>query len=495
MASIANDPHGYRRLLFTGPDGKRKTIHLGHVSERAADRIRDHVECLVTAAKNRTQLEPDTAGWIGGVGDALAGKLAKAGLIPSRQVTQTAQAASPGLGAFVAAYIAKRTDAKPRTVLNLKQFAVRLTKFFGRAKSLAEIKRSDADEWVVHLKAKGYAPSTIGRTIKGARHFFNAAVRAEVIGSNPFDGIKASSKQDKDRQHFISQDDTNLVLDACPDAEWRLLVALSRYGGLRCPSEHLALLWADVDWDRQRFLVRSPKTGERWVPIFPELLPHLEVAFEQAKEGAVYVIAKRRDTNANLRTRFKTIIRRAGLAPWPKLFHNLRASRQTDLAALYPLHVVCAWIGNSELIAKKHYLQTTEDDFRRAAEGVAGQTAQKTAQKAAQPSLAPRRQTKDRDDDEGLKRENGETRRLPATVGDNAKMEKVDFDYSRQDSNDSNNASDSQGIMRCSTGGGAKSGAPAAVRGQIDALLDRLPAEAALRVLAMLEEAATAGDR
>ena len=109
--------------------------------------------------------------------------------------------------------------------------------------------------------------------------------------------------------------ETHLVLDACPDADWRLLVALSRYGGLRCPSEHLALLWADVDWDRQRFLVRSPKTGERWVPFFPELRAHLEAAFEQTEAGAVYVIAKHRDTNINLRTRFMAIIRRAGLTP------------------------------------------------------------------------------------------------------------------------------------------------------------------------------------
>lgn len=28
--------------------------------------------------------------------------------------------------------------------------------------------------------------------------------------------------------------------------------------------------------------------------------------------------------NMNLRTTFEKIVRRAGLTPWPKLFHNLR---------------------------------------------------------------------------------------------------------------------------------------------------------------------------
>jgi len=133
-----------------------------------------------------------------------------------------------------------------------------------------------------------------------------------------------------------------------------------------------------VDWERGRFLVRSPKTehleggGEHWVPIFAELRPHLEAAFELAAPGAVHLVNRLRDGNKNLRTRFTRIIRRGAAAPWPKLFQNLRASRETELAAEYPLHVVCAWIGNSALVAQKHYLQVTDADFERAASRGAG---------------------------------------------------------------------------------------------------------------------------
>ena len=35
----------------------------------------------------------------------------------------------------------------------------------------------------------------------------------------------------------------------------------------------------------------------------------------------------------------------------------------------FPSHVVCAWIGNSVQVARKHYLQATEDHFNRAARG------------------------------------------------------------------------------------------------------------------------------
>ncbi len=129
-----------------------------------------------------------------------------------------------------------------------------------------------------------------------------------------------------------------------------------------------------MDWERNRFRVVSPKTahhadgGIRWVPLFPELRPFLEEAFDQAQEGAVYVISSYRDDGKNFRTRMNRIIERAGLKPWVKTFHNLRASRETELAAEHPLHVVVKWIGNSTTIAQKHYLQVTDQDFERAAQ-------------------------------------------------------------------------------------------------------------------------------
>jgi len=64
--------------------------------------------------------------------------------------------------------------------------------------------------------------------------------------------------------------------------------------------------------------------------------------FEAADVGAECVIAKHRQANYNLRTHFERIIGRAGLVPWPRPFHNLRASRQTELTEAYPARVV--WV-------------------------------------------------------------------------------------------------------------------------------------------------------
>ena len=87
----------------------------------------------------------------------------------------------------------------------------------------------------------------------------------------------------------------------------------------------------------------------------------LEAAFDAANPGTLFVITRYRNGDQNLRTELLRIIRRAGLEPWERAFHNLRASRQTELAATFPIHVVCAWIGNSEKVADK--LAAARDDI------------------------------------------------------------------------------------------------------------------------------------
>ena len=71
--------------------------------------------------------------------------------------------------------------------------------------------------------------------------------------------------------------------------------------------------------------------------------------------------------NSNLRTEMTRLLRRAGVSGWPRLFHSMRASWQTELQREFPLHVVCSWFGNSPRIAQQSYLLVTEDDFAKAA--------------------------------------------------------------------------------------------------------------------------------
>ena len=117
--------------------------------------------------------------------------------------------------------------------------------------------------------------------------------------------------------------------------------------------------------------------GIRSCPIFPEQRPILEEAFEIIVDKSEYVVAAPQYRaaantaigwkNANLRSEMTRLLGRAGVSGWPRLFHSMRASRQTELQREFPLHVVCYWLGNSPRIAQQSYLLVTEDDFTRAA--------------------------------------------------------------------------------------------------------------------------------
>ena len=146
-------------------------------------------------------------------------------------------------------------------------------------------------------------------------------------------------------------------------------IGVSRFGGLRCPSETSCLAWQDMDWERNRFRVDSPKRangGFRCSRSCGPTWKRLSSWLRKARSIASIAIGTATPTCA---TTFTKIIKRAGVKVWPKLFHNLRASRETELAATYPIHVVCEWIGNSAAIAAKHYLTVREEDFERAAQG------------------------------------------------------------------------------------------------------------------------------
>ncbi len=361
MASIVKDGDGLKRIQVVCPDGQRRAIRLGKVSMKQAEAFKVKVESLIGGTITGS-IDDETSRWLAGLDEKMHARLAVAGLVKSREQRNAT------LAAFIDAYAAGRTDIKPNTRIQLGQARAKLVAFFGADKRLADITAGDAEEYWRHLSGK-LAVNSARRLCGRAKQLFSFAVRKRIIRDNPFAEIESHVRSNPERQFFITADVAKQVMDACPDAEWRLIFALSRYGGLRCPSEHLALKWADVDWERNRLRVPSPKTehiegrASRIIPLFPELRKPLLEVFEQAAEGAEHIITRYRAGTQNLRTQFQRIIRRAGLEPWPKLFHNLRASRQTELAETMPGHVVCAWLGNTADVAREHYLQVTDAHF------------------------------------------------------------------------------------------------------------------------------------
>ncbi len=365
MASIGINKSGSKCVRFFDQNGDRKTLHIGKVDKRAARLILSHVERLASAAKSRCSVPDETSSWVGSLGDELRSKMARVGLIAARE--------SVSLRSYIEQYIERRTDVKQNTLISWRRTLRYLLLKFDGSRLLQTFTKADCKDFRQCMVALGYAEATTRRTCGVARQFFEDAKERGLIADNPFKvrDVPVASIANPDRQEYVTRETIDSVIAACPCEQWRLLLALSRYGGLRCPSEHLGMLWQGVNWETGRMVVYSPKTEHhpggamRVVPIFTELLPYLRDAYDQRGDSP-YVISRYRNTNANLRTQLLRIIKRAGVEPWPKLFHALRASCETDLAGVYSIHKVCRWLGNSVAVAAKHYLSVTDDDYDRA---------------------------------------------------------------------------------------------------------------------------------
>ena len=396
MASLEKDEKGYR-VRFLAANGKRKTIRLSQLNKKKAEAICRHVEELSSAVASGQPIDRQTSLWVSAIGEKLHQKLARAGLIEQR--------AASSLEAFLDAYVEGRKDVKPSTATKWQTSINHLVAFFGASCELRTITEGRADDFRSYLYGQGLAENTVRRCCGIAKQFMRAAQRKGLVDFNAFADQVAAVRGNPEKFYFLTREDAAKVMEACPDLQWRMIFSLCRFGGLRCPSEVLALRWQDIDWDRERFIVRSSKTehhegkASRVVPLFPELAGVLGEGFADAEDGATYVITRYRGATQNLRTTFRKIIERAGLQPWPKPFQNLRSTRETELTNEFPLHVVTAWIGNSQLVAAKHYLQVTDDHFSTATRSQVGhqvgQKASEMTRTEGPPTQKARRKSSD----------------------------------------------------------------------------------------------------
>lgn len=383
MASVVMEQGGRRMIqLSPGEHPDRPRIRLGKVSQRQAETVCTYIEDICRAQRTSYPIALATAEWIGGLPHSLRQRLEAFDLIKPQDKREC-----PTLGQWLEKHLGGRQDVKASTATIFGHTKRNLLAYFGADKRLDEITPGDVDNFRVNLKTREkLAENTIRRRMGLSRQFFRAAMRQKLLAENPFDGQPVQVRENPKRMHFVTHAEAQAVLDACPTAQWRLVFALCRYGGLRCPSEVARLTWADVTWDKARFTVHASKTehhadaGIRVVPIFPELEKPLLEAYEEAEEGAVYCCPHYKNPDQMYRKLMLKIMQQAGVKPWPKLFQNCRSTRETELAEEYPVQVVCQWIGNSPQVAAKHYLQVTEDHYAKAAQKTVQNPVQKMSE-------------------------------------------------------------------------------------------------------------------
>jgi integrase len=393
MAALVNPKDRGFFVRVTSRDGKPDRITLpkfkGKPQEkkREAEQFRYRIAELEKLHRDGGEASSTLNAWLEELSPTMLNRLSRYGLI------EVGESDTPTVGQLVEKFLKERTDVKESTRLKYKQAANALLEFFPESQMLDDVTEGHALEFrrfLQSLKKKNGEPRLAENTIRkrcgDASLMFSMAVDYRWIKSNPFKVLPVSTKRTPQKT-FITHEMYAAVLAACPNAEWKLLVALSRFGGLRVPSEPLSMRLIDVDWERNEIHVPSPKTEHhegkehRTIPLWDELRQPLLDVFELAETGTEFLINKARPekirgidpkkvnwTLINLGTTLTKIVKRSGLTPWKKVWHSMRASCQTELEDHFASHIVCGWLGNTEGVAKKHYLQTTADHHCRAIE-------------------------------------------------------------------------------------------------------------------------------
>ena len=388
MASISTTAKGFKRILFVDPNGKRKSIYIGKISKRDAETLRLRVESLLSTRILRKEPDRDTSFWLNEIDSVLRSKLESVGLVDLVEPVEALP--GPSLSSFLEHFMDKSKEGKkPATLIVWGQVIAALNANMPKGIALADVTTGHAIQFANKLKARKLAQSTIYKRVGFAKQFFQFAVNWELIPNNPFESreIKAKVRQPSSKSKSnveVPLATINTVL-AFADPVWKGIIGLSRFGGLRCPSEVLTLTWGNVDFDKRLMTFTAPKNehhddeGIRVCPLFTELRPILDTLYALATVDGIppspeaFVIDKpgyrsaantpNGWANANLRTQFLKLLKRAGVTPWKRIFHSMRATRQTELEARFPLHVVCSWLGNSQAVAKASYLLTSEAHF------------------------------------------------------------------------------------------------------------------------------------
>ena len=235
---------------------------------------------------------------------------------------------------------------KPSSIRNYRGWLDRYVLPTFGARRIGDIRRADVQALVDMLNARGLAGSTVRNALDPLRRIMDRALKRDLIALDPTDGIEWPATSRK-RERVATPAEAAALIAALPEED-RALWATAMYAGLRA-GELRALRVGAVDVDAGSIGVRSgwddvegeiaPKSrsGERVVPIIPELRPvllaHLMATGRRGKPDAL--VFGRTDRDPFLRSTPRSRARRAWQAAKldPITMHECRHTYASTMVA------------------------------------------------------------------------------------------------------------------------------------------------------------------
>ena len=368
MASVSKDAKGYKLNFNHG--GKRRVLRCRAVTTRKQwDHIASNVQSLLASHASGSPIEQQAAKWLRSLPDGgIYAYLCGLGLAPER-------ARDRPFVEWVKSYYeqqAERVNASEGTKKVWGRALTHALRFFGK-RLLSSITDADAQAFRVYLLScagrrdkQKLAEATVRKMCSVLSQACGEAIYAGVLGTNPFHRVPKAVGANPNDNEYIDMATVRRVMEATPSEEMRLLVGLSRWAGLRVPSETRGLRWDDVIWSERVLHVKSPKTAKqgkptRRVSICADLFEMLTRAFADAPDHAVFLLPTMR-LHSNPCTPLSRAIRAAGLTPWMNPFHNLRKACVTDAhRARMTLPDAAEMFGHTVSVMLKHYVRASRE--------------------------------------------------------------------------------------------------------------------------------------
>jgi len=330
--------------------GRTRTIRLGKVPRRAAEKAKRHIESIAGSLLVGDAPTPEDRAWIGSLDDRVRAKLVNAGLCePS-----TAPAGLRTLGDLPEALPRLMKPGSASGTLRMyRETTEMLLRVLG-PRLLGQIGQVDALTFDEHLHDRGIRAGTVQKHRRVIKAVFNMLKRAGVIESNPFGGLRSESvPASPDLQQYIPVKDALRVMEHA-DAGTRLLIALARFGAHRVSSEAFKLRWSDVRLDESVLIVPDKKRKvRRQVPITGVLRDELvRAAGDREPDPGELVVT---GSSHNLERGLNKAWKRAGVKRWKRAYQNLRASCETDIRQHAPAHIASMIVGHSRRVGDDHY--------------------------------------------------------------------------------------------------------------------------------------------
>ena len=381
---------GYWRASFKSPiDGKLKTMQLGKLGKTASKDWGSNLQRLERAALNASEPCEAVEKWVEKLPPDIAAKLCKHGLLEQQsQIPKTFAA----LCAYTIELGIRKKKNKKGTTRNKVNSLRHAIKFFEgieadsdysdwKAVSKRLIRSITDDDIVAFRDSLQQMENSKTGVMKNLSEVFNVAKRAGLVSQNPVSEHRGSWEA-SEKLDYVSLLQFRELYDQV-DTEWQLILGLAMYAGLRGPSEVNALRWQDIHWARRTMTVRSSKLGkngtefvEREVPIFDEIAEPLVALWQSRDEPDCGDVITKHRTSRNESDQWdgysipvERLGRELGVDVWKRPMQNLRASFISRKAAgtegeiAIPLSVICKWVGQSEVIAGKHYIVLSDENL------------------------------------------------------------------------------------------------------------------------------------